>query len=405
MSDLSIAEAMQLSKDYIDGLTIRSAVNRPAEVVADEHRFFSWDNEKRTPSEKPYLFDWSYYNGVVMEGLFDVCLAKPAQKEPYLAYIREYLNGLIEEGTDGAPCLSRRLAGYVDHHGADCYRTAALMVRFAADNGLSPADERCRKISAALYRDLTDETWRNSKGNIVALDFTEKDLGGNYWHSWAGGNHPRYKLWLDGLYMIQPFLARYAALIGDSAQQDRIVSRLLWVSENMLAENGLYFHACSGRGDVCNFFWLRAIGWYGMALVDVMEALPPEKAAKLAPALETFVTGMLSFQEPESGMWANLVDQPVTQTNRLETSGTSMLVYTILKGVRLGYLEEAYKGAALQAFTGMVSLKLKDNVLADIYLKATASGQNNYEYTDYYMPDEGKGSGPFIMAYSELLYL
>ena len=71
MTQERIREALEKTKNYVDGLTIHSKVNVPAEVVADELKFFTWDNEKRTPSgnDKPYLFDWSYYNGVVMEGL------------------------------------------------------------------------------------------------------------------------------------------------------------------------------------------------------------------------------------------------------------------------------------------------------------------------------------------------
>lgn len=113
---------------------------------------------------------------------------------------------------------------------------------------------------------------------------------------------------------------------------------------------------------------------------------------------------MLKYQD-ESGLWANLADQPVTATNRLEVSGTAMMIYMMLKGVRKGWLNESYREPAIKAFNAIVNTKLHDNVLEDIYLKASANNTNNYEITEYYLPDEGKGSGPFIMAYSEMLYL
>ena len=104
-------------------------------------------------------------------------------------------------------------------------------------------------------------------------------------------------------------------------------------------------------------------------------------------------------------MWANLADRPVTETNRLETSGTAMMVYTLLKGVRNGWLDESYREPAVRAFEAMTEMKLTDGKLTDIYLKASANSTNNYEDTSYYMADEGKGSGPYLMAYSEMMYL
>ena len=139
-----------------------------------------------------------------------------------------------------------------------------------------------------------------------------------------------------------------------------------------------------------------------MAMVDVMEVLPDEYLEKRKAALKLFVDGMLKYQD-ESGIWANLADQPVTETNRLETSGTAMMSYVILKGVRKGWLDASYQEAGLKAFVGLAEKKLDESGLRDIYLKASANGSNNYEETEYYFTDEGKGSGPFIMAYSEML--
>jgi len=398
MKQRQIETIMKTAGEYVNALTVKSVHNIPREIVADEKRFFTWDNEKRTPSIKPYLFDWSYYNGVVMEGLFDIYEADPEAGKAYYAYVKEYMDGMIVADEKGNKKLSRNLAGYVDHHGADCYKTAALLERMAEGNG------DYMEIAAELYRDLTDTAHCNSKGNIVPLEFMEAELGNNYWHSWAGGNAPKYKVWLDGIYMLQPFLAHHAARIGDTKQLALIQQRLDWVADTLLAPSGMYYHACNSKEDLCPYHWLRAIGWYAMAMVDVMEVLPEEYMESRKNALKIFVDGMLKSQD-ESGMWANLAGEKVTETNRLETSGTSMMVYTILKGVRKGWLDESYKEAAVKAFAAMTELKLHDNHLEDIYFKATANNTNNYEETEFYLTDEGKGSGPYIMAYSEMLYL
>lgn len=400
MSNLTadIQASILKAKNYVDALTIRSTHNVPKEIVSDEHKFFSWDNEKRTPSVKPYLFDWSYYNGVVIEGLYDTYEARPDEGAEYKNYVLEYLNAMLVTDENGVHHLNRSLAGYVDHHGADCYKTAALVMKAFDEN---PA---YAEVMAELYRDLTDPKHVNSKGDIVVEKYTEDALGNNYWHCWAGGQPPKYKVWLDGIYMLQPFLAHYAAKIGDTKQLAIINERLNWVADVMLAPNGMYYHACNSREDVCAYHWTRAMGWYAMAMVDVMEVLPECYIEERKAALKLFADGMLKYQD-ESGLWANLADQPVTETNRLEVSGTAMMIYMLLKGVRKSWLNESYREPAIKAFNAIVNTKLHDNILEDIYLKASANNTNNYEIPEYYLPDEGKGSGPFIMAYSEMLYL
>ncbi|MCD8325292.1 MAG: glycoside hydrolase family 88 protein [Lachnospiraceae bacterium] len=395
---MELQNVLEKARAYIDGLTVDSKENVPKEVVNDEHKFFTWDNEYRTPSVKPYLFDWSYYNGVVMEGLYDIYAADPDAGKRYYDYIKEYLDAMLVKDEGGSVSLNPRLAGYVDHHGADCYKTAALVMK------MTDGQDDYMKLASALYRDLTDTTHVNSKGNIVPLEFMEEGLGYNYWHAWAGGKAPMFKVWLDGIYMLQPFLAHYAAMTGDQAQLELIKKRFQWVAETMLAPNGMYYHACNSKDDVCAFHWTRAMGWYAMAMVDVMDVAGGELIDVIKPNLKLFVDGMLKYQD-ESGMWANLADQPVTETNRLETSGTAMMVYTILKGVRKGWLDPSYKDAAVKAFTAMTERKLNEGGLQDIYMKAAANNTNNYENTEYYMPDEGKGSGPYIMAYSEMIQL
>lgn len=400
MTQERIREALEKTKNYVDGLTIHSKVNVPAEVVADELKFFTWDNEKRTPSgnDKPYLFDWSYYNGVVMEGLFDIYEADPENNGEYLDYVKEYLDAMIVTDETGHKSLNRRLAGYVDYHGADCYKTAALLIRVATLTG----NQDYLQICADLYRDLTDTSYINTSGHNVPKEYTEEALGHNYWHCWAGNKAPMFKVWLDGIYMLQPFISHYAAYIKDEKQLALIQERLDWVAKTLLAPNGMYYHAANSAEDVCAFHWTRAMGWYGMAMVDVMEVLPESYMEARKAALKTFVDGMLKYQDG-SGLWANVADWKVTETNRLEVSGTSMIVYTILKGVRNGWLDASYKEAALKGFLAMVETKMDEKGLHDIYLKASANNTNNYEDTEYYLTDEGKGAGPFIMAYSEVL--
>ncbi|MCI8624274.1 MAG: hypothetical protein HFG26_11540 [Provencibacterium sp.] len=383
------AAALEKSKTFIEELTVHSAVNRPAPIVTSGNRFFSWDNEHRSKENgEPYLYSWSYYNGVIFEGLRYIYEKTGAPEYP--PYIKEFIDSMI---TGGA--LNEH-AGYVPYHGLDCYKTASLVMDYAGFNGGVPSGSPYCQVVSTLYHDLTE----------VNACHAEEALGGNYWHCWRENKPPRYKVWLDGLYMAQPFLVKYAAKAQDAAQLEAVYNRFRWVADNMSdPQTGLYFHAANSREDVCPFFWLRAIGWYAMAQVNVMEYLPAEYVEKMKPDLKRFLDAMLRFQDA-SGMWRNLVDRPLTETNRTETSGTAMLIYCILKAVRMGWLEDtvgSYRLAAQKAFCCMAEEKLHQNALKDIYLMAEATGLNNYERADWYKVDEGKGVGPYIMAYAEMI--
>lgn len=382
LTDTTLKTDYQKALSHANALTIDSAVNNPSIVVPSDDRFFTWDNEKRSPAQgKPYLFSWSYYNGVVMEGLLK--LWEVEDDISYASYVSTYLHSMMDGSALNA------YAGYVPYHGLDCYKTAQLLHFF-------PDDPACRALANKLWDDLV----------ITNQRYTENELGGNYWHSWAGQRAPRYKVWLDGLYMAQPFIANHAYLASDSARLQEVARRFQWVDRELKNEkNGLLYHAGNCSGDVCPFHWTRAIGWYMMALVDVIPFLAEEDQAELIDILRRQIAALLKCAHPETGLWANLADRPVTDTNRLETSASSMIIYAILKALRMGWIGEK-DGACLQssliAYHSLVQNHLTPQGLADTYLVAGANGENGYEIPERYITNEGKGVGPFLMATAEI---
>ena len=120
-------------------------------------------------------------------------------------------------------------------------------------------------------------------------------------------------------------------------------------------------------------------------------------------ALRAFVKNMLPYLDKETGMWLNLVNEEKSAGNRAETSGTVMMAYTLLKGARLGVFESEMADIGREIFTRVTEQKLQKDKLTDVYLMATASGEDNYRNENYYMLQEGKGVGPYIMAYAEML--
>lgn len=264
-----------------------------------------------------------------------------------------------------------------------------------------------------------------------AIDLVYSQIGimprtesGNFWHK---DIYPQ-QVWLDGLYMGQPFYMEYETRFNNKKNYKDIFNQFRFVINNMKNPlNGLYFHAmdtsreafwCDKQTGLSQCVWLRASGWYSMALLDTLEKTDindPEYAEDrkmLADAFKDLIDSMLKYQH-ESGMWYQVVNYGGMDKNYLETSGSSIFAYAILKGVRLGYLPESYRAYAEKAIDGITSkyLRIDENGmgLGGICLVAGLGGAGRRPGTyDYYMSepiveDDAKGVGPFLLAYTELL--
>lgn len=245
---------------------------------------------------------------------------------------------------------------------------------------------------------------------------------GSFWHK---DIYP-HQVWLDGLYMGQPFYIEYETRFNHNAHYDDIFLQFKNAVKNLKdPATGLYWHAydhsresfwCDPVTGCSQHFWLRALGWYSMALLDTYE-----KADKDYPETEflksTFIDlmdSMLKYQH-ESGMWYQVVNYGNIEPNYLETSGSSIMAYALLKGVRLGVLPESYAEYGKKAFNGVCDryLTSKDGEmhLGGICLVAGLGGKTKRDGTfAYYMSepivnDDAKGVGPFLLAYTEMLRL
>lgn len=151
-ADETLQTSLAEAKSYIDGITINNSSNDPATVVKTFKKHFTWDNEKRE-NGKSYLFDWSYYNGVVFEGLEYVY--EVTGETVYRDYVLEYMSSMITSSGGWANCTnsgytSKQAAGYNSPHGADCYKTASLLMDAYEMSG----DSRYLTMAKTLYTDL-----------------------------------------------------------------------------------------------------------------------------------------------------------------------------------------------------------------------------------------------------------
>lgn len=179
-------------------------------------------------------------------------------------------------------------------------------------------------------------------------------------------------MWLDGLYMVSPFYAHYTTDYdaANTTAWDDIVTQFTLTATNCASANasqaGLLKHgydsshvavwadAATGASPEV---WNRALGWYVIAIVDVLDYLPSTHAgaATLKEILATTAAGVKAAVDAESSLWWLVMSQPGREGNYIESSAAGMFVYALLKAVRLGYLDEAtYLGVATAAYEALV---------------------------------------------------
>ena len=252
-------------------------------------------------------------------------------------------------------------------------------------------------------------------------------------------NHPRTKegnfihkaiyhdqIWLDGLFMMQPFYTRYQSEFGKKDYSD-IVKQFSNVRAIMYDEKaGLYYHGYDSsrtlfwadkKTGLSKNFWLRSIGWFLVGLADVYGYIEEDHVEDRAVIKDIFVQaveGIMRYQDEKTKMFYQVPNFPGRDGNYIETSGSAMVSYALLKGARLGMLSSDYAQKGAEIFNGIVENKMSaengDLNLKDICLVAGLGPENNtrrdgsYEYyiSEPIVENDAKGVGPFIMAYTEM---
>jgi unsaturated rhamnogalacturonyl hydrolase len=270
-----------------------------------------------------------------------------------------------------------------------------------------------------LYADTGEARYKAAAELLAAqLRAQPRTPSGGLWHKLIYPN----QMWLDGLYMAQPFAVRYAAAFGDASFYDDAVKQFSLVADKARdPRTGLLKHAWDEKrvqlwadpetGRSPNH-WGRAMGWFAMAIVDVIEAMPAgyPGAAKLSAILGELASALAEFQDEGSGLWYQVVDQGDREGNYLEASVSSMLPYAFMKGVRIGALDAGrFAPIARRAYEGAVRRFLRRGPGEEYCLEGTCSvaGLGGSPYRDgsfeYYVKepvrvDDFKGVGPFILA-------
>ena len=277
-----------------------------------------------------------------------------------------------------------------------------------------------------LYPKTKEERFLKAMQTLDSqMETQPKTTNGGYWHKKV---YP-YQMWLDGLYMAEPFHTRYAKeYIKDEAAQQKIYDDVvlqfdLIQKHSRDEKSGLLYHGWdeSKKQQWANketgnsqHFWSRGMGWYGMAMVDVLDFLPESH-----PGRERIITYLNEYAEAitkvqdTSGLWWQVLDQGNREGNYLEATGSAMFTYTFAKGANKGYLPKKYLEIANKAYKGIIDnlISVEENGVVNLNKCCGVAGLGGNPYRDgsfdYYVNEiirsnDPKGTGPFIMASLEL---
>jgi unsaturated rhamnogalacturonyl hydrolase len=336
---------------------------------------------------------WSYDQGVILKGMEGIWNA--TGNGEYFRYIQRSMDFYVQE--DGTIKAYRPDEYNIDH----------------INNG---------KLILLLYRVTGKEKYKKAADLLRGqLKSHPRTAEGGFWHKKI---YP-YQMWLDGLYMGQPFYAEYAKLFHeDSAFNDITRQFVLMERHARDARTGLLYHGydesrqqqwADKKTGLSPNFWGRALGWYGMAMVDVLDHFPEKHPGRdsIIGILNRFAKAVTAFQDPASGLWYDVVDKQTTPKNYKEASASSMLVYTLAKGIRKGYLPASYRKAADKGYAGIIKEFIEADASGQVNLKGTVqvSGLGGKPYRDgsfdYYMSEpvivnDPKGIGAFIKCAAEM---
>lgn len=279
----------------------------------------------------------------------------------------------------------------------------------------------CGRVLLTLYKVTGKEKYYKAATTLRnQLRTQPRTNQGSFWHKKI---YP-YQVWLDGLYMGQPFYAEYAAAFHDQEAFTDIGKQFVWIEQHARdPKTGLLYHAwdesrqqkwADPKTGLSPHIWARAMGWFGNAMVDVLENFPSGNPYRdsIAGILKRFAEAVKKVQQP-NGLWYDVIDMPKGKGNYYEASASSMFVYALAKGVRLGYLPATYLETAKKGYAGILKEFITTDANGLTALKGTVSvsglGGNPYRdgsYT-YYMSEkvvvnDPKGVGAFIQAANEM---
>jgi len=336
---------------------------------------------------------WNYTTGLELNAFLDVYEAYGDEK--IFQYAEEWYDSIIEE--DGSIKTYKLKSFNIDHV---CPGNA--LFRLYDNTG----KEKYRMAMDTLYKQLSLQP-RTSEGG--------------FWHKKV---YP-WQMWLDGLYMGQQFYTEYNSRYGKEEEKDAIykdiLNHFIVVAEHTYdPTTKLYRHAwdesrsmfwCNPETGQSDHAWGRALGWYCMAIVEVLDLMPEniEGRERVEEIFRGICNTLPEYADPETGMWYQVLDCPGREGNYLEATCSTMFTYAYMKGLRIGLLDSSMKPYVDGLYDKMVSTFIRENEDGTISLtnccavaglggKENRRGDYTYYINEKRCENDPKGIGPFIWA-------
>ncbi len=345
---------------------------------------------------------WNYCHGLECQSFLDVYDHYKDNKkygklvDPLYSYAKAYADTIIDEN---GIIYGYKLSNYTLDH----INSGKILIRLYEREG-SPK-----------YKTAMDTL----RAQLASQPRTDE---GGFWHKKV---YP-YQMWLDGIYMGEPYYAQYVATFEPDNQKAYadIVNQFLLIAKRTYDKGtGLYRHAWdeikalpwSDKSGQAPHVWGRALGWYMMAIVDALDFLPENQAGrdKMIVILQNTVKNLAKYQDSETGAWYQVIDESGREGNYLEMSCTPMFAYAIAKGVRKGYLDPSTLDMARKAYQGILDnfITVDEEGVVSLTRVCSVAGLGGKPYRDgsfeYYVNEpvrdnDPKGVAPFIMLCLEM---
>ena len=354
-----------------------------------------WNIENIQKGKEPA---WNYIDGCMMTSLYNIYRLTGNKK--YLDFVDEFIDYYVfDDGT---------IRGYeMSTYNVDNINEGRVLFDLYKETG-KPKYKRAINL---LYSQLQSQPRTET---------------GNFWHKKIYPN----QVWLDGLYMAQVFYTRYESTFNRGRNYGDIVKQFRNVWLNMYDnDKQLYYHGwdvskqafwADPETGLSKSFWLRSVGWYTVGLVDAISYFDlsrPNLKTELITIFRKTIEGLEQYIDPEKHMFWQVVDQKGREGNYVETSGSAMIAYAMMKGARLGFVDRRFAAVGEKIFNGICREYLTETDgelnLGGICLMAGLGPESNpardgtYEYyiSEPVVENDAKGTGPFVMAYTEIKML
>lgn len=350
-----------------------------------------WPTGNFLSGDKPWT--WNYELGVILQGMDDAWYH--TANGAYYSYIKAAVDPFINE--DGS-----------------------ISTYKAEDNRL---DDLALGREVLLLYGVTQDAKYYKAATLLRQQLAThpRTSDGGFWHK---QRYPQ-QMWLDGLYMAEPFRAEYAVTFHEPENFQDITKQFVLMEQHSRdPKTGLLYHGWdeSKKQNWANKttgmspnFWARGMGWYMMALVDTLPYYSADDPGreKLLGILQRLATAVAKYQDRDSGLWYEVVDKPGAKGNYFESSAACMFTYAFAKGVRLGYLPATYSTNASRAYQGILKHFIKVDANGEVTLTGTVQavglgtdavhdGSYSYYVSQPVVDNDPKGVGAFLMASTEM---